>query len=326
MKFLSLPPYYLKKSAKYTRKSRNFVKIFEILSLMVGAGGAIINYLFPGARGAPESKGAENIVSMEDIRLEQGLHEECGVFGIYDPEGSCAQTTYYGLYALQHRGQEACGIAAINDRELSYHKDLGLVGDVFDFWFEYRGVVPKGFVRVLGKLAELTDRGVRVVFFTGNHDMWVGDYLHRECGVEIHTEPQVVTLAGKRLFLAHGDNINVGHLPWLCFMNRVFRSRPLRWLFSWGVHPDWAVKFGRWWSGRSRKSHGGESDRSVTEPLIAYARDGQRIDPVDYYIFGHMHYARDYAADGLRVVLLGAWDAPACAVLDDAGKLELKRL
>ena len=76
---------------------------------MVGAGGAIINYLFPGARGAPESKGAENIVSMEDIRLEQGLHEECGVFGIYDPEGSCAQTTYYGLYALQHRGQEACG-------------------------------------------------------------------------------------------------------------------------------------------------------------------------------------------------------------------------
>ena len=94
---------------------------------MVGAGGAIINYLFPGARGAPESKGAENIVSMEDIRLEQGLHEECGVFGIYDPEGSCAQTTYYGLYALQHRGQEACGIATINDRELSFHKDIGLV-------------------------------------------------------------------------------------------------------------------------------------------------------------------------------------------------------
>ena len=121
-----------------------------------------------------------------------------------------------------------------------------LLGDLFDFWFEYRRVVPQGFVRTLGKLAELTDRGVRVVFFTGNHDMWVGDYLHRECGVEIHTEPQVVTLAGKRLFLAHGDNINVGHLPWLCFMNRVFRSRPLRWLFSWGVHPDWAVKFGRW--------------------------------------------------------------------------------
>ena len=69
---------------------------------------------------------------MEDIRLEQGLHEECGVFGIYDPEGSCAQTTYYGLYALQHRGQEACGIAAINDREQSFYKDVGLVSEVFD--------------------------------------------------------------------------------------------------------------------------------------------------------------------------------------------------
>jgi len=201
-----------------------------------------------------------------------------------------------------------------------------LVGDVFDFWFEYRGVVPKGFVRTLGKLAELTDRGIRVVFFTGNHDMWVGDYLARECGVEIYTSPQQFRLNGKNVFIAHGDNMNIDGQPVLKFLNTVFRSRTLRWLFSWGVHPDWAVKFGRWWSGRSRKSHGGESDRSVTEPLIAYARDRQRIDRVDYYIFGHMHYARDYAADGLRVVLLGAWDAPACAVLDDAGKLELKRL
>ena len=201
-----------------------------------------------------------------------------------------------------------------------------LLGDIFDFWFEYRRVVPKGFVRTLGKLAELTDRGVRVVFFTGNHDMWVGDYLARECGVEIHTAPQEVTLAGQRLFLAHGDNMRIEGQPALRLLNTVFRSRTLRRLFAWGVHPDLAMKFGRWWSGRSRKSHGGESDRSVTEPLIAYARDRQRIDPVDYYIFGHMHYARDYAADGLRVVLLGAWDAPACAVLDDAGKLELKRL
>ena len=80
-----------------------------------------------------------------------------------------------------------------------------LVGDIFDFWFEYRRVVPKGFVRTLGKLAELTDRGVRVVFFTGNHDMWVGDYLARECGLEIHTSPEVMTLSGKKVFIAHGD-------------------------------------------------------------------------------------------------------------------------
>ena len=203
-----------------------------------------------------------------------------------------------------------------------------LVGDIFDFWFEYRRVVPKGFVRTLGKLAELTDRGVRVVFFTGNHDMWVGDYLHRECGVEIHTEPQVVTLAGKRLFLAHGDNINVGHLPWLCFMNRVFRSRPLRWLFSWGVHPDWAVKFGRWWSGKSRKSHGAEElDVSLTEPLIEYARRYAAEHDVDHFVFGHMHFPRDYREQSLHVINLGCWEKyPSCAVLDASGGMTLKML
>ena len=90
-----------------------------------------------------------------------------------------------------------------------------LVGDVFDFWFEYRGVVPKGFVRTLGKLAELTDRGIRVVFFTGNHDMWVGDYLARECGVEIYTSPQQFCLNGKNVFIAHGDNMKIDGQPML---------------------------------------------------------------------------------------------------------------
>ena len=84
-----------------------------------------------------------------------------------------------------------------------------LVGDVFDFWFEYGRVVPKGFVRTLGKLAELTDRGIRVVFFTGNHDMWVTDYLTRECGVEIRTFPEVLLLGGQRVFVAHGDNMRI---------------------------------------------------------------------------------------------------------------------
>ena len=84
-----------------------------------------------------------------------------------------------------------------------------LVGDIFDFWFEYRRVVPQGFVRTLGKLAELTDRGIRVVLFTGNHDMWMGDYLPRECGVEIRTAPCTVSLCGRRIFIAHGDNMKI---------------------------------------------------------------------------------------------------------------------
>jgi len=203
-----------------------------------------------------------------------------------------------------------------------------LLGDIFDFWFEYRRVVPQGFVRTLGKLAELTDRGVRVVFLTGNHDMWVGDYLRRECGVEIHTAPQVMELAGRPIFLAHGDNMKIDGRPVLKLLNRIFRSRVLRWLFSWVLHPDIAVKFGRWWSGKSRKSHCTEdaSDISMTEPLIAYAREYAAEHAVDRFIFGHMHAARDYRDGALHTVHLGCWKTvPTYAVLNDTGELTLER-
>ena len=203
-----------------------------------------------------------------------------------------------------------------------------LVGDVFDFWFEYRGVVPKGFVRTLGKLAELTDRGIRVVFFTGNHDMWVGDYLARECGVEIHTSPQQFCLNGKNVFIAHGDNMNIDGQPVLKFLNTVFRSRTLRWLFSWLLHPDLAMRFGHWWSGKSRKSHGAEElDVSLTEPLIEYARRYAAEHDVDHFVFGHMHFPRDYRGQGLHVINLGCWEKyPSCAVLDASGGMTLKML
>lgn len=225
------------------------------------------------------------------------------------------------------------------DRAAQDAEAIFLVGDVFDFWFEYRRVVPKGFVRTLGKLSELTDRGIRVVFFTGNHDMWVTDYLTRECGLEIHTSPQLMTLAGKKVFIAHGDNMKIDNQPMLKLLNRVFRSRLLRRIFSWGVHPDLALKFGRWWSGKSRKSHntadrkaaesgaGGGFDASLTEPLIDYARSYASAHEVDHFVFGHMHFARDYHEDGLHVVNLGCWEKnPAYAVLDAAGEMTLKML
>ncbi|MEG0789895.1 MAG: UDP-2,3-diacylglucosamine diphosphatase [Alistipes sp.] len=204
-----------------------------------------------------------------------------------------------------------------------------LVGDIFDFWFEYNEVIPKGFVRVLGKLAALTDRGVRVVFFTGNHDMWVGDYLSKECGVEISTQPMLLTLCGKSLFVAHGDNLNIHHQPALVLLNRIFRSQTLRFLFSWLVHPDWALRFGHWWSGHSRKSHNmaGGFNASLTESLIDYARHYEKEHAVDYFIFGHMHFARDYREEGLRVLHLGCWEKnPAYAVLDAQGAISLKNI
>ena len=204
-----------------------------------------------------------------------------------------------------------------------------ILGDLFDFWFEYKRVVPRGFVRTLAKLAELTERGVRVVFLTGNHDMWVRDYLTAECGVEIHTRPVEVGLCGRRMLLAHGDNMNIKGQYALQLMNTVFRSRLLRFLFSWGVHPDLALKFGRWWSDSSRKNHDKHpSDAKSTDILIDYAREyAAGHSDVRTFIFGHMHVARDYRDDNIRVLSLGEWrDNPTYAVMNAEGEICIKTI
>lgn len=206
-------------------------------------------------------------------------------------------------------------------------EEIFLVGDIFDFWFEYNYVIPKGFVRALGKLAELADKGMKITFITGNHDMWAKDYLERECGIKTFFTPQTVELAGKRLFVAHGDNMNIKNQPVLRLMNATFRSRIARVLFSWLVHPDIALKFGKWWSGKSRKSH---SMETLTEKslgfLIDYARGYKAENPAtDYIIFGHMHYPYDLSQEQLRVLFLGCWEGDATyAALDSEGNIELK--
>ena len=219
---------------------------------------------------------------------------------------------------------------------------LFLVGDIFDFWFEYREVVPKGFTRVLGRLSELADKGVRIVMFTGNHDMWVGDYLTTECGIELYTKPQTFTIAGKELFVAHGDNMNIGFKPILCLMNAVFRSKVLRKVASWLIHPDLFIRFGKWWSGKSRKSHGAVQSIKVLQPLIDYAFGYSMNHEIDYFVFGHMHFVHDcvdtkrvyYANENnemydrsfdVRVLFMGDWHtAPNYLVLDNNGHIELK--
>ena len=201
---------------------------------------------------------------------------------------------------------------------------LYLVGDIFDFWFEYKEVAPKGFVRVLGRLAELSDKGVRVVMFTGNHDMWIGNYLAQECGIELYTSPQTLTIGGKRLFVAHGDNMNIQGQPMLQFMNAVFRSKGLRKLAQWLIHPDLFLRFGKWWSGKSRKSHGGVQSADVIKPLVEYVAQHHEEIGADYYIFGHMHYATDIA-EPYRTLFMGDWhNQPSYITLDNDGQIELK--
>lgn len=203
-----------------------------------------------------------------------------------------------------------------------------LVGDLFDFWFEYRRVVPKGFTRTLGKLSELSDRGIEIHLFTGNHDMWCRDYLTEECGVHLHFHPEETMLAGRRLFIAHGDNMNIKGQPMLRLMNAGFRSRTLRVLFSWLVHPDLALKFGKWWSGKSRKSHGKERIKlSHLDFLIDYARQYKALHPdVDAFIFGHMHLPHDCDRNSLRVLFMSDWsgEEASYAVLDQEGRLSIE--
>jgi UDP-2,3-diacylglucosamine hydrolase len=203
-----------------------------------------------------------------------------------------------------------------------------LVGDVFDFWFEYRKVIPKGFTRLLGKLSELTDRGVQIHFFTGNHDMWTYDYLGQECGLTVHLQPEIFEIGGKTVFVGHGDNMYTKRPPVLEHtMHRLFRSPVARRLFSALVHPNGAIGFGHWWSGKSRKA------RSLThvftgenEYLVRYAREYMKCVDVDYFVFGHLHCREDYdLGGGKRLIVLGEWLAnPSYAVMDGSGNIELK--
>ena len=139
---------------------------------------------------------------------------------------------HLGSRAIEHRRTHERRLVNFLDKIKDKAEAVYMLGDMFDFWFEYAEVVPKGYTRFLGKVSELTDMGVEVHYFTGNHDMWQCDYLQRECGVELYKKPQEFSVANLRLFVAHGDNMNINGQPLLKLLNWVFRSRVLRFLFA----------------------------------------------------------------------------------------------
>lgn len=214
---------------------------------------------------------------------------------------------------------------------------LFLCGDIFDFWFEYERVVPKGFVRTLAQLAHLSDSGVRVVFMAGNHDMWIGNYLSMECGAELYTKPRVFELAGRRVHVAHGDNLKVGGNLTLRLMNGAFRSSTVRTLFSKLVHPDLAMRFGQWWSSSSRKGHieatSQEAINESIERLKSYSAERQEGDPCDYYIFGHLHclhraMQNDSRGREYEVLFMNDWMRcePNILRMDERGEIFVERV
>ncbi|MBP9882447.1 MAG: UDP-2,3-diacylglucosamine diphosphatase [Chitinophagales bacterium] len=184
-----------------------------------------------------------------------------------------------------------------------------IVGDLFDFWFEYRQVVPKGYVRVLGKLAALRDKGIPVYFFTGNHDQWMRDYFQHELGIPVFHEPQRVTIGGKQFLIAHGDGLGPGDHGYK-FLKTLFRGRFSRWLFGM-LHPDIGVWLGKRWSKNNRLINGNDQAEFMGEEkewLVQFARTVLKTDPIDYFIFGHRHIVLEYQlTETSKYINLGDW-------------------
>ena len=184
-----------------------------------------------------------------------------------------------------------------------------IAGDIFDFWFEYKKAVPRGFTRLLGKLAELTDSGIPVEVFVGNHDMWMRDYFQQELNIPVHYEPKVYEWNGKRFYIGHGDGLGPGDHGFK-FIKKIFRNPVCQWLFGW-LHPNLGIGLANYFSRKSREKTG-EADADFLgadkEWLIIYCKEVLAKEHYDYFIFGHRHYPIDFALnDSSRYINLGDW-------------------
>ncbi|MEM9982112.1 MAG: UDP-2,3-diacylglucosamine diphosphatase, partial [Bacteroidota bacterium] len=164
-----------------------------------------------------------------------------------------------------------------------------LLGDLFDFWFEYKHVIPKGFIRFQGKLAELVDAGIHIIFFTGNHDLWLFDYFPKELGIPVYRSPHTVLIDDFRLYVGHGDGLGKGDNTYK-LLKKIFQSRFLQWLFK-QVHPDRGIGFANWWSRKSRAANTQKDEIFLGEEewLWAYSKEIEKKNHHDGYIFGHRH-------------------------------------
>ena len=208
-----------------------------------------------------------------------------------------------------------------NDAETIY-----LLGDIFDFWFEYKKAVPKGYVRLLGKLAEISDLGIPIHIFTGNHDMWLFDYLEDEINAHIHREPIEISLKGKRFFIGHGDGLGPGDNGYK-IIKKIFKNKLCQWLFE-KIHPNLGISIAQYWSKKSRIANG-ENDENFhdeKEWLIQFCKEKMKTIDVDFFIFGHRHLPLEVnLGNKTTYINLGEWVNYNSYAVFDGKKLELKR-
>lgn len=187
---------------------------------------------------------------------------------------------------------------------------LYLVGDLFDVWFEYKNVVPKGHTRFLGKLAQLADAGVRIEIFTGNHDLWMQDYFVKELGAIVHHQPILATFEGKNFFIGHGDGLGPGDNGYK-FLKKIMSNKVSQWIYR-RLHPDTGIAIADYFSKKGPKHQ--SSDDSIflgkdKEWLIVFANETLKKQAVDYFIFGHRHLAQTITLNNNTSIYinLGDW-------------------
>ncbi len=206
-------------------------------------------------------------------------------------------------------------------------EEIFLVGDMFDFWYEYTYTIPKGFVRLLGKLAELSDSGIKLHIFTGNHDLWMKDYFKVELNAAIYHEPITREFNNKIFYIGHGDGLGPGDNQYK-ILKKIFTSKVSQWLFS-RLHPNLAFKIAKASSNKSRIATGKSDEKFLgneNEWLFLFCREYLKQNKIDYFIFGHRHLPLDLDVAGkAKYINLGEWFNYKTYAVFDGEKMELKK-
>ncbi len=203
--------------------------------------------------------------------------------------------------------------------------EIYLMGDLFDFWFEYKHTAPKYFVRALGKLAEIADKGIPIHCFSGNHDMWMFSYLEKEIGMKIYHQPIEKTLGKHLFYLGHGDGLGPGDFGYK-FIKKIFRNKACQWLFA-RLHPNFAFGLANYWSGKSRlHNNDAKSFLGDKEFLYQFGKEKIKENPaINYFVFGHRHLPIDVIiSENCRYLNLGDWIQYFTYAQYDGNNLELK--